>query len=471
MKNIFESKKLFFTFLTLFLILFFTYNFIYSIFTNVTIEQLLFSLKTTEGTDTSVVVKGFIYVFSNIMIVYLILYNIKQFKLFEFKILFINIFMVFCFVLELIFVSDNIGLSYYLFNKDYSSLFEEKYINPKDVIINGSENTKNLIFIYVESLENTFMSVENGGAFNKSVIPNLEELALDNSGARMVYGTNFTTAGMIAATAGIPFNNLKLGNITDNISLNGAYTLGDVLKDKGYDNYLLMGSDSNFGGRKTYFKSHGDYNIYDYNYALDNGWIPLNYKVFWGYEDSKLFKFAKNNLKKISKGNKPFNYTILTVNTHFIDGYVENECMRPFKDKYLNAYHCEDELIGDFVAWVRKQDFYENTSIVIIGDHLTMQKNINDMMDYKDYDRTIYNIFINSSVNNANIKKRKFTTLDIYPTTIASLGFEIKGDRLGLGTNLFSSKKTLLEEYGIDYLNMEFKKKSKYYDKYISKST
>ena len=49
--------------------------------------------------------------------------------------------------------------------------------------------------------------------------------------------------------------------------------------------------------------------------------------------------------------------------------------------------------------------------------------------------------------------------MDLFPTTIASLGFKIEGNRLGLGTNLFSKEETLLEKYDYDYLNKELKKK------------
>lgn len=52
----------------------------------------------------------------------------------------------------------------------------------------------------------------------------------------------------------------------------------------------------------------------------------------------------------------------------------------------------------------------------------------------------------------------------MYPTTLASLGVKIDGDKLGLGINLFSDQKTILEEYGLTYVNNEIKKKSFFYD-------
>ena len=53
--------------------------------------------------------------------------------------------------------------------------------------------------------------------------------------------------------------------------------------------------------------------------------------------------------------------------------------------------------------------------------------------------------------------------MDMFPTTLAAIGCTIEGDRLGLGTNLFSEKPTLAEEKGLDYLNEQIAKRSVYY--------
>ena len=98
-----------------------------------------------------------------------------------------------------------------------------------------------------------------------------------------------------------------------------------------------------------------------------------------------------------------------------------------------------------------------------------MQK---DVINYIDDDsRTIYNAFINSKVTSDNVNNRAFSVLDMFPTTLASLGVTIKGDRLGLGTNLFSETPTLMEELRVDVLNQELAKKSDYYNMYFLKET
>ena len=55
----------------------------------------------------------------------------------------------------------------------------------------------------------------------------------------------------------------------------------------------------------------------------------------------------------------------------------------------------------------------------------------------------------------------------MYPTTLAAMGIEIEGNRIGLGTNLFSDKKTLAEELSIKYINKEFEKRSNYYNLHL----
>ena len=52
----------------------------------------------------------------------------------------------------------------------------------------------------------------------------------------------------------------------------------------------------------------------------------------------------------------------------------------------------------------------------------------------------------------------------MFPTTLAAMGVEIPGDRLGLGTNLFSAKLTLTETFGYEKLDEEIQKNSDFYN-------
>ena len=64
-----------------------------------------------------------------------------------------------------------------------------------------------------------------------------------------------------------------------------------------------------------------------------------------------------------------------------------------------------------------------------------------------------------------NAKGRVFSSLDMFPTTLSAIGAEIKGGRLGLGTDLFSDTKTLCEELGEEEYMTQLERSSDYYDK------
>ena len=176
---------------------------------------------------------------------------------------------------------------------------------------------------------------------------------------------------------------------------------------------------------------------------------------------------AKEKLKTISKQDEPFNFTMLTVDTHFQDGYLCEDCDNKFDEQYKNVIACSSKKVAEFVKWVQEQDFYEDTTIVISGDHLSMQKDFFEIDENSEYEKTVINLFINSFSNTDNTKNRQFSTMDLYPTTLAALGVKIEGERLGLGTNLFSNEKTLLEKYGKEYVDGELRKTSKFYNSNI----
>ena len=88
---------------------------------------------------------------------------------------------------------------------------------------------------------------------------------------------------MFAQTSGLPLNIAIDGNDMDTQDsfFPGLVTLGDILENEGYSQTLMLGSEAVFGGRELYFTDHGHYDILDYNYAIDNNWIPEDYKVWW----------------------------------------------------------------------------------------------------------------------------------------------------------------------------------------------
>lgn len=136
----------------------------------------------------------------------------------------------------------------------------------------------------------------------------------------------------------------------------------------------MMGSDSNFGCTSNFYKQHGNYYISDYNTAVEEGRIAKDYFVFWGYEDKKLFEFAKADITKLAKSGKPFNMELVTIDTHTPDGYVCEDCQHKYKSQYANVIACQSKQVNNFINWCKSQPWYENTTIVITGDHNSMSE-------------------------------------------------------------------------------------------------
>ena len=181
-------------------------------------------------------------------------------------------------------------------------------------------------------------------------------------------------------------------------------------------------------------------------------------------EDFRTYEAAKDEILKLADKNKPFNCTMLTVDTHHVGGYKCMKCPTGNGSKTANVVACADRQVQEFVDWCKAQDFYENTTIVILGDHPRMDKKLVQGVDKKD--REAIDVFINSASPYQKINQKKTAaTMDLFPTILSSMGYSIEGHRLGLGTNLFSSKKTLSEEMGYDEFNLELGKNSRFYHK------
>lgn len=459
---------------------------------NVPLEQLIFHLRIPlEGTATDVifdfVTKAALPAFVLIILLVLLTipitkYSLKiNFKNKNYNYLPFNLNKKIITVMIIVLTIGTIGYIIYRFDvigfikyqNTTSEFIEKNYVNPNDVKIDFPKKKKNLIYIYLESMEATYMDSEHDGILENNLIPNLYKLAQkeinfsnnsDVGGFLAASETTWTVASMVAQTSGLPmkFNTqLSINNINNGLFLPTVITLGDILEKNGYKNYLYLGSKASFASRDVYFKSHGNYEIFDYDEAIKSEKIDKDYYVWWGYEDKKLIEFSKEKLKSISKDDQPFNFTMLTVDTHPNGGYLDETCEVQYDKNIENVISCNDKMIIDFIDWIKKQDFYENTTIIVTGDHLNMDTSFIEEPD----NRYIYNAIINSSVKPKNEKNRVFNTFDMFPTSLASMGVKIEGDRLGLGTNMFSDKKTLYEKKGIDYVNDEISKKSKFYQK------
>ena len=372
----------------------------------------------------------------------------------------------------------NVELDDYILSENQTSdIYENHYVDPAEANITFPEEKRNLIYIFLESMETSYLSKEQGGAMEENLIPELYDIAKENvnfshntdvGGFYCTKGATWTIGAMVAQTAGIPLKtpteDVNMYGRSGEAFLPGVTSLTDVLHEAGYYQALMVGSDVTFGGRKAYFGQHGMDAIYDIRTAWADGIVPDKYFVWWGMEDLHLFEYAKQELTEISQQEQPFAFTMLTVDTHHIGGYQCVYCEESASgETYDQSISCSSRQVAQFLEWIQQQDFYENTTVVIVGDHESMDNGYFQRMTDDSYQRMVYNCFINAAPEPASTTNRTFAAVDLFPTTLAALGCEIEGDRLGLGTNLFSDTPTLAEEMGILGFETEIAMASEYY--------
>lgn len=211
----------------------------------VNFEQILYGLTNMKGSSASGIVDGTIFTFSVgtlifliLLVIYILLHNSKKVILIRIK-----YYSGLILLGSIIFTLYAIGVFEYEINLfKQTKIYDKYYVDGNGVDITFPDKKQNLIFIYMESMETTNASINNGGAQKVSYIPNLENYALkyDNfsSGEKLggfvpVSGTTYTLAGMISQNSGVNFK-LPINIMDKNIvKMNGVYALGDVLVDNG----------------------------------------------------------------------------------------------------------------------------------------------------------------------------------------------------------------------------------------------
>ncbi|EAY20415.1 Sulfatase family protein [Trichomonas vaginalis G3] len=326
------------------------------------------------------------------------------------------------------------------------------------------DKKKNLLIFALEGFEITFASKKNGGAFDTSYMPYLESLAADKNnihftqhkdgkfgGPQYCGRIRLTSQAHFAMTCGYPlidnFERFKVSG--GKIYMSKVTCLGDVMSQNGYETSVVIPSwwyDWGLGG---IFEYHG------FKRKFQNTDIKKT-AIKW-VKDKYTFDFIKKELTELYKIGKPFYLHTMNMDTHE-KGILCDLC--PDAEKGENNYHrvykCFDKQFESFHKWLQQQPFYNDTVIILIGDHLSRDPYHPRAAAKAGVDRRTYNLIINSDFVPLNRTGRSFTNLDIYPTALGALGAKVYGEQIGLGTNMFSNRETMEEEFGLGPLENEF---------------
>jgi phosphoglycerol transferase MdoB-like AlkP superfamily enzyme len=246
--------------------------------------------------------------------------------------------------------------------KEDNNQFSNKLNNTSRYVNNPHHSqVNNIVLISVESL-----SADYVGAYSSefNITPNLDSLAkkgilftnLYASGTRTVRGLEALSLS-IAPTPG--------QSIVKRPDNEGLFSLGSILKSKGYSTQYIYGGYGYFDNM-NYFFSHNGYQVVDRKAIADK---DIHYENIWGVADEDLFTLSLKELDLNYAKKKPFFSQIMTVSNHRPFTYPGGRIDIPSHTNQEGAVKYTDYAIGKFLREAQSKPWFNNTIFIIVADH------------------------------------------------------------------------------------------------------
>lgn len=279
----------------------------------------------------------------------------------------------------------------------------------------NTTRNNNLVVIYLESFSALFVDHPN----YPNLTPELSNLAKQHHLLSPYISTgHFTMDGLISSHCSfIP--NMLMGNNT--LASGEKYyfeipCFTDVLSVAGYYQEFLGGAKKSFAGKGDFLSDHG----YDKIWGSED--FLNKYKdemTWWGLQDADLFDQAIARIEDFQELDQPYHLSMLTLGTH-LKGYPSPSCpdYEGSDDLFINAIHCTDYLVGNFVDYLRDHGHLENTTVIITGDHTLFSTSYTkDLFGDKIEGKELFGVIIDDTPNLI------FSNMGLYdlPPTILSL--------------------------------------------------
>ncbi|MGE8206281.1 LTA synthase family protein [Heyndrickxia sp. NPDC080065] len=248
--------------------------------------------------------------------------------------------------------------------------------------LNGIANGKNVILI---SLESTQQLVINRKINGEEITPFLNSLIKESS-----YFPNFyhqTAQGKTSDAEFIIDNGLyplSGGSVFVRRPRNEFYALPEILKEQGYYSAVFHSNDETFWNRENMYQTLG----YDKFFSKKYYKVTDENSVNYGLKDIPFFEQSIPYLKKLPQ---PFYAKFLTLTNHFPfllepeDQYLNQHEENPgLVERYFQTVRYEDEAIKTFIKLLKKNGLYDNSIIILYGDHYGISKSY-----YKELEKVL----------------------------------------------------------------------------------
>ncbi|AXH99011.1 LTA synthase family protein [Sporosarcina sp. PTS2304] len=311
----------------------------------------------------------------------------------------------------------------------------------------GVAKGRNVIIVSLESLQNFVINNDMDG---HEVTPFLNELTNDKD---TFYFDNFyhqTGLGKTSDSEFIVENSLYGRNGSAVFFTNSGNTydsLSERMGENGYFTSVMHPNSKSFWNRDIMYKALDVQKFYD----VDSYTIGEGEAVNWGMKDIPFFHQSVEMMKEMPQ---PFETRMITLTNHHPFDLDEEDKLIPeytsnsnTLNKYFQTVRYMDEAVKEFFTDLKESGLYDNSIIVMYGDHYGISENHNKAMGmYMDKEIT--------PLDNAELQKvpmfihipgygegKKMDELagqlDVRPTILHLLGIDTKSD-MQFGSDVFS---------------------------------
>lgn len=314
----------------------------------------------------------------------------------------------------------------------------------------GAAKKKNIIKIHLESFQTFLINKKVNG---KEVTPFLNKLSSGNQD--FTYFPNFFHQTGQGKTSDSEFT---MDNSLYGLPQGSAYSLkGDntyqslpaILNQKqGYTSNVMHGDYKTFWNRDQVYKHFGIDNFYDATYydMSDDNIVNL------GLKDKPFFKASADYQSKMKK---PFYSHLITLTNHYPFTLDEEDASidKPNTgdstvDGYIQTAHYLDQALEEYITDLKKKGLYDNSVIMIYGDHYGISENHNNAMEkllgekitpakFTDLNRTGF--WLKVPGKSGGVNKEYAGQMDVMPTLLHLVGIDSK-NYLMFGSDMFSKQ-------------------------------
>jgi lipoteichoic acid synthase len=327
----------------------------------------------------------------------------------------------------------------------------ENYIKANHAAPNpeyfGKANGMNVIYISLESLQSFIIDYKIN---DQEVTPFLNSLTRNGEA---FYFNNFfhqTGQGKTSDAEFMMENSLypmSQGAVFVNKGQNTYQAMPGILKGQNYTSAVFHGNYKTFWNRNEIYKSFG----YDYFFDAEYYDMSEENTKYYGMKD---IPFFEQSMPLITSLKQPFYSKFIMLSNHFPFGMDEGDTDFPAgnfgDDKVVNDYfqsaNYMDRALEKFFNDLKASGLYDNTVIVMYGDHYGISENHNEAMsnvigkevnafEYAQLQRVP--LFIHVPGVNGEVVQSYGGQVDVMPTVLHLLGIDTK-DYMQLGTDLLS---------------------------------